>query len=1026
MRDLMVPYSRVSFLLPLILVIASLSGASHAEAATRTWTGATDQKWTTPGNWDGGVAPVPGDDLVFPAGGLVLNTANTNDFAGGTNFRSITFGGGNYAVSGNRILLDIGIDFQVGSAVSLSIPITLNGDHTWITNSISLTVAGGIDLNGHTLTINAGSISTIAAIISGTGAIIKNGAGQITLSGANTYSGPTTITAGKLTVSTVTGLGVADGTLANGTILTPSGNLQFPTTLIVQGVAIGNEAISNSGGLVTATSAAASIAGPITIDANATFSGGGFVTTPLTLSGIVSGPGSLGFSNDGTLILTNGGNTFAGGVSQIPPGTTLVLGADHALPAPADITMSGSATLTLNGTVQTIGDLSGSNTLNVSNGAVLTLNQTHDTTFGDFVNGNGVIDYVGTGHLTLGGPVALNPGDPVGTFSGPFTIDHGTVTLSGARIPSAPFTVNTGATIGYANFGTSGPVTVHGGHLQLFDNDNPDGTSGSLVLDSASTFDVGVSVAKTSGVPRPATPGKLTVTGTVTLGNATLSFAPTSFNPPAGSAFTIIDNDGTDPVSGTFKNLPEGATFIAAGNNYRITYMGGDGNDVVLMQTDYLLTEGATGSFFTTDILIANPNNVTAPVHITYFLEGGGQQTQDLSLPALSQHLIRVNLVPGMESQTFSSVVHSVNAVPLVVERTMSWDTSGYGAHTEHATDGPATTWYFAEGSQGFFHTYLLLANPQTFPITASVQYLREGEAVLTRTYPVPATSRFTVDLSTEPEVQNRSFGMVVTFSSNTSLVPGPGSAERAMYFGDVPLFSGGHESAGVNAPSKTWFLAEGATGPFFETFILLANPGDTDATVTLTYLPAGGTPIVKTKMVPAHARVTVNIEPDDPALSNAAVSTQIVSTQPILAERSQYWPDPAPNWYEAHNSFGLTTLATKWGLAEGRVGNVDGYANAQTYILLANPGTTAANVSIMFLRDDGKTPVTKTFTVPPTTRMNVAIGSGGGDAPELTNEHFGAVVTSDRPIAVERAVYWDAIGQVWAAGTNATATRLP
>ncbi len=45
------------------------------------------------------------------------------------------------------------------------------------------------------------------------------------------------------------------------------------------------------------------------------------------------------------------------------------------------------------------------------------------------------------------------------------------------------------------------------------------------------------------------------------------------------------------------------------------------------------------------------------------------------------------------------------------------------------------------------------------------------------------------------------------------------------MYFGVDPLWKGGHESAGVTAPSTTWFLAEGATGPFFETFILLANP---------------------------------------------------------------------------------------------------------------------------------------------------------------------------------------------------------
>ena len=50
------------------------------------------------------------------------------------------------------------------------------------------------------------------------------------------------------------------------------------------------------------------------------------------------------------------------------------------------------------------------------------------------------------------------------------------------------------------------------------------------------------------------------------------------------------------------------------------------------------------------------------------------------------------------------------------------------------------------------------------------------------------------------------------------------------MYFGADPLWKGGHESAGVTAPSTTWFLAEGATGPFFETFILLANPQPTAA----------------------------------------------------------------------------------------------------------------------------------------------------------------------------------------------------
>ena len=38
----------------------------------------------------------------------------------------------------------------------------------------------------------------------------------------------------------------------------------------------------------------------------------------------------------------------------------------------------------------------------------------------------------------------------------------------------------------------------------------------------------------------------------------------------------------------------------------------------------------------------------------------------------------------------------------------------------------------------------------------------------------------------------------------------------------------------------------------------------------------------------------------------------------------------------------------------------------------------------------------------------------------------FGTVITSDNPIVVERAMYWNAAGQFWSAGTNATATRLP
>jgi hypothetical protein len=80
--------------------------------------------------------------------------------------------------------------------------------------------------------------------------------------------------------------------------------------------------------------------------------------------------------------------------------------------------------------------------------------------------------------------------------------------------------------------------------------------------------------------------------------------------------------------------------------------------------------------------------------------------------------------------------------------------------------------------------------------------------------------------------------------------------------------------------------------------------------------------------------------------------------------------------------------------------------------------------VTITFLLEGGA-PVTKTFTVPPASRFNVQTGEGT-TVPEVGNQRFGAVLTSDQPIVVERAMYSNAGGQTWAAGTNATATRLP
>jgi len=69
-----------------------------------------------------------------------------------------------------------------------------------------------------------------------------------------------------------------------------------------------------------------------------------------------------------------------------------------------------------------------------------------------------------------------------------------------------------------------------------------------------------------------------------TLSNATLrAVAYSGLSVKAGDQFTIIDNQGSNPVTGTFAGLAEGATLaFGDGGVLRISYVGGDGNDVVL------------------------------------------------------------------------------------------------------------------------------------------------------------------------------------------------------------------------------------------------------------------------------------------------------------------------------------------------------------------------------------------------------------------------------------------------------------
>jgi hypothetical protein len=452
------------------------------------------------------------------------------------------------------------------------------------------------------------------------------------------------------------------------------------------------------------------------------------------------------------------------------------------------------------------------------------------------------------------------------------------------------------------------------------------------------------------------------------------------------------------------------------------------------------LAEGATG-FFETGISIANPGSSTAHA-LLRFLQGSGLVTSHgVTVPSGQSRKIPVSRLPDLASAEFSTVIESDE--PVVVDRQMRWDAlTAYGTHAEASVSAPALTWYFSEGAtHSGFDLFYLLQNPGDIDAQVRVRFLRPSGSPIEKVYTVRGRSRANiwVDVEEFPAgsgqrlLEATDVSAVIEVTNNVPII-----AERAMYLNAGTTFEAGHESAGVTAPATNWFLAEGATGPYFDLFVLLANPSPTtDALVRAVYLLPDGTTHAKHYTVPANSRanIWVDIEtfPDGhggetAALADTAVSTTltVLNGVPIIVERSMWWPGPtAATWAEAHNSFGSTETATRWGFADGAVFGPP--SNTETYLLIANTATTVARVKVTLLFDDGGAAVSREYDVLGQSRFNVPVRV---DFPQAIGRGFGAIVESigptPAPIVVERAMYSDANGVAWRAGSNALGTRLP
>ena len=239
-------------------------------------------------------------------------------------------------------------------------------------------------------------------------------------------------------------------------------------------------------------------------------------------------------------------------------------------------------------------------------------------------------------------------------------------------------------------------------------------------------------------------------------------------------------------------------------------------------------------SFFNTRFALLNatgrPTTATVRFQLT---DPQPEVVTTVNLGGLQRVTVDPRLL-GLANAEFSTVIESTQ--PIIADRTMTWDATGYGSHAETSIGRPASTWYLAEGATiGGFDLFYLIQNPTATAAQIEVRYLLPSPAApVVRTYTVAPRSRFNIWVNREdPALAAAEMSAVIT-----SHQPVPVIVERAMYLSlGAQQFGAGHESAAVEAPSLQWFFAEGATGPYFDLFFLVANPHAQAATVEGRYL---------------------------------------------------------------------------------------------------------------------------------------------------------------------------------------------
>jgi autotransporter-associated beta strand protein len=497
--------------------ILAVVGLAEALAQTVTWSGLASSEFSNSGNWD--QFPTSTSDAVF--GTSTRTTVNVN---GAQMLGSLSFSAGSpsYTFTGtNSGRLSIGPN-GITAATN--------------TSNVLFDATLGLDLmSAQTWTLDANTTvrGVISGGIAGTTLLTKAGAKTLTLAGANTYAGDTTISAGTLVVTNTSGSGTGTGKVAVNSGATLQIGQRDNTGWVTGDILNNGSLLFNRADLLTTRSS-------------------GILAT-FKQDSVISGTGTVTI-NQGVVALT-GANTYSGDTTVLS-GRLIALNASGSATGTGSVILASDASLIEFGRSTAYGTISGNIQMNAGRATVL-FDRSDNFQYNGVISGLGGTQFTGTGVTTWGG---LN------TYQGLTYIGTGTLAdgATGAFSPNSRMLISTGASL-LVNFNETIPALTQNAFGFSI---SPDSASGAVTIGSGATLTFNSPAGSDEtfgGVIGGAGSLAKTGTGTQRLGGASTYAGGTSIN----GGVLLVTRSSTRDANGVITAGPLGTGLVKLGDGVR-------------------------------------------------------------------------------------------------------------------------------------------------------------------------------------------------------------------------------------------------------------------------------------------------------------------------------------------------------------------------------------------------------------------------------------------------------------------------